>query len=401
MWYLVLGLITLIYILINLVIPSTIGGLIGTYVIRPLLWISLAIIVFLIAKQEGLNIYKSKKIRRWEIGRSPFEAALLIAGFQISLMVILGLFSGFGESPYSFTPLAILTNILFVASMLIGIEFSRAYFVKKGTSTRRNITLTLGLVALLFMLINIPPTNFLVLNFSDPIAAIKFIGESIIPLLAMGLFASYLAYLGGALPAIGYMGALQAFQWFSPVLPNLDWALIALVGTLAPAIGFLIIQNSIQVTQKTPVSRKKRRSKKDPTLGWTALAVLCVLFVFFSTGFFGVQPTIIYSGSMRPELEVGDIVIIQEIPVEEIQKGDIIQYSDPDLPIPIVHRVHEITMGENNKFYITKGDANSDPDSDPIVSDQIMGKTVFTLPKVGWIPIAVKEFLYQVKLTLS
>jgi signal peptidase len=104
---------------------------------------------------------------------------------------------------------------------------------------------------------------------------------------------------------------------------------------------------------------------------------------------------------MRPELEVGDIVIIQEIPVEEIQKGDIIQYFDPDMPIPVVHRVHEITMEENNKFYITKGDANSDPDSDPIVSDQIMGKSVFTLPKIGWIPIAIKEFLYQIKLTLS
>lgn len=82
----------------------------------------------------------------------------------------------------------------------------------------------------------------------------------------MGLFASYLAYLGGALPAIGYMGLLKGFEWFSPILPDLDWALAALIGTIAPAIGFIIIQNSIQINQKTTSNRRKRLKKTDPAL---------------------------------------------------------------------------------------------------------------------------------------
>ena len=391
MWYIILGLITAIYIIINLVIPGAFSGFIGAYVIRPLLWIILAIIVFLIAKNEGLNIWQFKKIRRWEMGKTPVHAALLIGGFQVSLLIIVGLFAGFGESPYSHTPNSILINILYIGSMLFGIELSRAYLIKKGTSTRRNITLILASVTILFMLVNIAPVAFTVLDFSAPAESVKFLGETIIPLLAMGLFASYLAYLGGALAAIGYMGTLQAFEWFSPVLPNLDWTLIALIGTLGPAIGFLIIQNSIQLTQPGARRTRGRTKTKDPALSWTAVAIVSLLIVFFSFGYLGVQPTVIYSGSMRPAMDVGDVAILSEVPINEIQEGDIIQYRIANSTIPIVHRVYDISGEGDTKVFITKGDANSAPDSDPILAEQVVGKAVFTIPKLGWIPIYVKE----------
>ena len=396
MWYLIIGLLSLIYLLTNLILPSTIGGFWGAYVARPILFILLAITVYIIAKQEGLNITRFKKIKKWEIGKTPFQAALMIGGFQVSLMVLAGLFFGFGKSPYSFTPIAIITNIIFVFTALIGIELARAYLVKKGTSSRKNFTISIGLIALLFLIIAIPPTDFLVLNFSDPIVAIKFIGETIIPIFAMSLFAAYLAYLGGALAAIGYMGVIECFQWFSPVLPDLDWAVAALIGTIAPAIGFLIIQNSIQIMQKMPNSRRKRKKIKDPALGWTAIATICVVFIFFSVGFFGVQPTIIYSGSMRDSIDVGDIVLISETEIDEIQVGDIIQYQNQNMSIPVIHRVHEIYEEEDSTLFITKGDANSDPDREPVLPDHIMGKVVFNVPKLGWIPITIKSMLYKI-----
>jgi len=395
MWYVILGLIGLIYLYLNIFMPSS--GMFETYFIRPLIWLSLAVLTYIIAKSEGVNIIKFTKIRRWDIGKSPVHAALLIAGFQISMLILFGLLVGFGKSPYSFTPLSILINIFFVTSMLLGIELSRAYLVKKGTLGRRNITLALALVTLLFMIIYITPDELLALDASEPAAAVKFIGESIIPLLAMSLFASYLAYLGGALPAIGYMGLIKAFEWFSPVLPDLDWALAALIGTIAPAIGFIIIQNSIQITQKTP-NKRTRQKKTDPALSWTAVAVLCVFIVFFSTGFFGVQPTVIYSGSMRPGVDVGDIIIISEVPIEEINRGDIIQFQTQNSSIPTVHRVIDIQIQEedNIKLYITKGDDNDEPDSDPVYAEQIMGKAIFTIPKLGWVPIVIKDMFGQV-----
>lgn len=396
MWYLVLGLLSAIYLLTSLVLPSIIGGVFGTYVVRPILWILFALTVYYIAKNEGLNILNFKKIRKWNIGRNPFEAALLIAGFQIALTVIAGLFFGFGKSPYAFTPLAIITNIVFVFSALIGIEISRSYLIKKGTTSKRNMTLVIGIITIIFMLIMLKPTDFTTLNTEDPAVVIRFIGEKIIPLLAMSLFASYIAYLGGALAAIGYMGALQAFQWFSPVLPDLDWGVAALIGTLAPAIGFLIIQDSVQILQKSTGGKRKRRKKKDPALSWVGIATVCVVFVFFSTGFLGVQPTIIYSGSMRSAIDVGDIVLISEVPVDEIHVGDVIQFKNENMSIPVVHRVYDIVENEESIIFVTKGDDNDGPDREPVLPNHIMGKVVFNLPKVGWIPITIKNFLYKI-----
>lgn len=396
MWFLVLGLLTTIYIIINLVLSSYLGGFIGSYIVQPLLWISLAIITLLIAKKEGLNIWNFKKIRRWEIGRTPFEAALLIGGFQVSLTVIAGLITGFGESPYSHTIPSILTNIFFIFSMLFGIELSRAYLIKKGAAARRNITIVLGLATLLFMIISIAPQEFGVLSFSRPVESVKFIGETIIPLMAMGLFASYLAYMGGALPAIGYLGVIQAFEWFSPLLPNLDWALTALIATLGPAIGFLIIQNSIQLTHGKHPRRVIRKNIRDPALSWTGVATICVVFVFFSTGFFGVKPTVIYSGSMRTALDVGDITIVSKIPAEQIQKGDIIQFRIQNESVPIIHRVYEKYEEGGNTFFITKGDANDNPDSDLVLAQNVMGKVVFNIPKIGWISITIKELIHKI-----
>jgi signal peptidase len=399
MWYIIIALLTIIYFFTKLFLPNLIGGEIGSYILKPLIYILLAITTYFIAKQEGLNIIKFKKIRRWEFTGSPFQAALLIGGFQVSLLIIAGILVGFGKSPYSFTPTNLIFNIIFVLSTLLGLELSRAYLIKKGSITRRNMTIIIGTVALLFMLISINPSEFQVLNFSDPPAAVKFIGEEIIPILAMGLFASYLAYLGGALSAMGYVGLIQAFQWFSPYLPDLDWSITALIGTIVPALGFLVIQNSIQITQRIPGGKRKKQKKIEPTLSWTGVAVICVVLVFFSTGFFGVQPTVIYSGSMRSTLDVGDIVIILQTHPDEINTGDIIQYKAQNAKLPVVHRVYDkYTDKRGNILFITKGDANDNPDSEPVLSQNVVGKTIFNIPKIGWLPIFFRDMLHKIGL---
>ncbi|MBU1940256.1 MAG: signal peptidase I, partial [Candidatus Thermoplasmatota archaeon] len=387
----------IIYIITNQILQEAIEGSIVIYVVNTILWIFLAFLVFLIAKHEGLNIWNFKKIRKWQIGRTPAHAALLIGGFQVSLLILAGLFVGFGVRSYSFTPLFILINIISLVFMLLGIEFSRAYLIKKGTFRRRSITLTLGLVTILFTLIYIPLSQFTLLDVSYPAASAKFFGETIIPLLAVGLFASYLAYLGGAMAAIGYMGILQTFKWFSPVVPDLNWISAALIGTLAPAIGFLLIQNSIQSTPDKHGRWMTKKKTKDPAISWIGVAIVSILILFFSFGFFGVQPMTIISGSMQPVLDVGDVVIISDVPVDEIQEGDIIQYRGEDAAI--IHRVYEIRENKHTKLFITKGDANENPDPDPVSQGQIMGKAVFTVPKIGWISIALKEVFRNVGVT--
>ena len=98
-------------------------------------------------------------------------------------------------------------------------------------------------------------TEFSVLTFSNPVLALEFIGKTLITSLSINLLATYLSYLGGASASIGYIGILTAFEWFSPILPDPHWTVAALVGTIAPAVGFILIQDSLESSKEKIVVR--------------------------------------------------------------------------------------------------------------------------------------------------
>jgi signal peptidase len=390
MWFIVIGFLVLLYLLLNTVIPTQ--GTIGTYLIGPSLWILLALTTMICAKNDGVPILKFTRVRRWTLGDSPVHAALLIGGFQIALLILVGLFAGFGASPYSFTPVSLLLNILFVSSYLIGTEVSRAYLIKRGVHTKRYTTLVLILTTLLFVLIQLTPYQLMMLPRFGTIPLLEFIGYTLITSIAINMLASYLSYMGGATASLAYTGTLLAFQWFSPILPHAHWTILALIGTIAPAIGFTLIQSSL----REPGTQKKRhhRRKKGNEQGWTAVAVFSVIMVFFSFGYLGVQPTVVSSGSMSPTLEVGDIAIIQKVDTATIKTGDIIQFYKDNATI--LHRVVRIDTSEGKTLIVTKGDANKDPDAIPVPATDVLGKSVFTIPKLGWVHIFIKNIIRMI-----
>ena len=98
---------------------------------------------------------------------------------------------------------------------------------------------------------------------------------------------------------------------------------------------------------------------------------------------------------MSPALGVGDVAIIKEVEIETITEGDIIQFIG-DNNVTLLHRVIDKYEEDGQKLFITKGDANEDPDFDPVSYQQITGKSIFTIPKIGWIQIFVKGFFRNI-----
>jgi signal peptidase I len=92
---------------------------------------------------------------------------------------------------------------------------------------------------------------------------------------------------------------------------------------------------------------------------------------------------------MQPALNAGDITLIISAPAATIKVGDIIQYRTTDAPI--IHRVIDKYEASGSLWFITQGDANNAPDN-PVNERQVMGKAVFTIPQLGWVSIAIKEF---------
>jgi signal peptidase len=307
----------------------------------------------------------------------------MIGFYQVVILVIGGLFSGFGRSPYTFTPTGILINLVFVGSMLIGMEVSRAWLINR--LGKHHTFLALAFVTLVYTLLAIPLGRIRGLGLT--LESVAFVNSTLLPSLAENLLASFLALLAGPLAAIAYRGMLQAFWWFCPILPDLPWILRGLIGTVVPIVG-LVVVNSFYSSQTQ--RSKVRRAKEGSLAGWVITTVVAVAIIWFAVGLFPLQPIVVISGSMRPALDVGDVVIIAKVPADTIKPGDIIQFREAE-GVAVIHRVVEIHETEAGKFFITQGDANSEPDANPVIPENVVGRAIFDIPKIGWAAIAVKQ----------
>ena len=105
--------------------------------------------------------------------------------------------------------------------------------------------------------------------------------------------------------------------------------------------------------------------------------------------FFGIKTYIIISGSMEPNLQIGDIVIVKKVYQEELKKGDIISFRQGQSVI--THRISEVIEKDGKIQYKTKGDNNNAEDSGSISYDMIEGKVVKNISKVGNIAIKLQN----------
>jgi signal peptidase len=210
--------------------------------------------------------------------------------------------------------------------------------------------------------------------------------------LAENLAASLLVLMAGAEASLAFRGLLAAFWWLCPILPNLDWALKGLIGTVVPIIGIVAINNYYAQHAARGRSRKRTRNTSIPA-GWIITTIIAVAIVWFAVGVFPVKPFLVPSGSMVPVINPGDVVLIAPVNADAIKVGEIIEYRSVKENINIVHRVIEITGNAPDLFFITKGDANNSPDPDPVSTQAVMGREIIVVPKIGWLSIAVKKLL--------
>ena len=77
------------------------------------------------------------------------------------------------------------------------------------------------------------------------------------------------------------------------------------------------------------------------------------------------------SGSMRPTLEIGDVIMMEKVNPEEIKVGDVIIFYKPGSNRLIVHRV----VKKTDEGVYTKGDANPGIDIwSPLPYESIVGR---------------------------
>ena len=109
--------------------------------------------------------------------------------------------------------------------------------------------------------------------------------------------------------------------------------------------------------------------------------------------FLGITPLIVMSGSMEPAIMPGDVVIVREQVPQKYKLGDVVTYLEGD--IAFTHRI----VGEEDGFFILKGDNNNAAD-DTVAAEELIGKVILTIPKIGFAILFFKTPLVMLVLLI-
>ncbi len=107
---------------------------------------------------------------------------------------------------------------------------------------------------------------------------------------------------------------------------------------------------------------------------------------------FGFSSAVVLTGSMADTISPNDMIITRA--QQQYQAGDIILFRDT--ASTVTHRIAAVTP----RGYVTKGDANNTADTDPVSQEQVIGKVICIIPKVGNVFLFFKTPLGMLLLTL-
>ncbi|RJT07083.1 signal peptidase I [Halococcus sp. IIIV-5B] len=122
------------------------------------------------------------------------------------------------------------------------------------------------------------------------------------------------------------------------------------------------------------------------------VAAVAPFAVFIAPQALGAENSyVVGSSSMSPEIQAGDIVIVNSVSPSAVSEGDVITfYQGESAEIRggtseelITHRVVEKSGTGADTEFVTKGDANEERDPGTVPASKLVGEVMLTIPLVG------------------
>ena len=301
-----------------------------------------------------------------------FEVILCLATFFI-LYFLLGLVVGLARTQNYLTFNGVKNFILPIILFCVLREIFRYNMLCKAEG---NVLCTI-LVVILFIVFDIS-NDIYYSSFKTQYDILRFVALVLLPSISANVSYSYVSTKMGYIPVIIFDLVFSLFHYVIPILPNPNEYLMSMIYLLVPVFFSFRILKFFDLKKDERISSDYHKKKFKGIL----LPVLIIsVIIYFNSGYFKFYAVVIASGSMNPNIKIGDIVIVDQ-KYKDINEMDVIAYKKDK--IIIVHRVVKKVKYHDSYLYYTKGDANSKMDDFVIEADMIVGKVESRIPYVGY-----------------
>ena len=336
------------------------------YLIATVLAIALALLYLMVGFEKD-NL---------KLKRDLLMTTLIYVISYYILTYILGIFFEFLRSPYSLSLVTFLRNVTPVLVFIFAKELLRYEISTKGE--RNGLLILLSIV--LFILVDTSTVlyKYDLTNVSD---LVKFLEVSFFPLAAENVMLTYLVMKGGYTSAITYQVVMKMPIYVVPIVPNINTYIDVIFRIVFP----LLLLHSLYGEVSGNKERQLEKARSNHL-------VILVVTVYLTSGLFTYYAVTIGSGSMIPNLGVGDIVIVRKTKdYESLEVGDILVYNKETKVV--VHRITEKNKVDNEYVFRTKGDANDAEDWYDIYEEDIIGTVKAKVKYLGYPTIWVNKLV--------
>ena len=142
-------------------------------------------------------------------------------------------------------------------------------------------------------------------------------------------------------------------------------------------------------------SRRRALALAGRVVAWTVIvgcgaALLAAVVV---PRLSGATPYTVLTGSMRPDLPPGTLVVVRPVDPGSLRIGDVITYQRESGKSSVVtHRVVSVgVQADGDRVLQTQGDANDVADEAPVREVQVRGRVWYSVPHLGRVGTALEN----------
>lgn len=175
-----------------------------------------------------------------------------------------------------------------------------------------------------------------------------------------------------------------------------------------PLPGEATVSGDPPSADETPTPAPRRASVLSAIFRAVIAALLVVILaigvaVILVPAVTGSQALTVLTSSMEPHLPPGTMVVVRPTDPADIEPGMIMTYQlESGKPLLVTHRVvQRLTTVDGEYLFITQGDANPQPDADPVREVQIRGTVWYAVPYIGWVATAISGDFRSVLMTIA